>query len=200
MSIDFCDELAARGGQLNLSTSDNQAVFVMDSLRSEPSIAGNLVDVTGLYAYYQLFRWLIGRELSLHSVGIGPGQRDTSLPFLKLFNVPMLAGGRTCSLVFSAALLEEPNTRQSSELPALVARFLCEVIGSTQDSLTQQIQALINAAIHQNSTVPTMDQLVRILQIPELTLRRRLTEAGTSFREIKTNSLFEATQYYPVAG
>lgn len=200
LCIDFCAALAPRGGQLNLSVSDSQALFTMDSLRTRPSIASNIVDVTGLYSYYQLFRWLIGREISLASVGIGLGQRENSLPFLKLFNAPMLAGGRICSLEFSAALLKQPIIRQCSEFPDFMARFPCDVLGLTPNSLTQQIQALVSAAIYQRLPVPTMEQLSATLQIPESTLRRRLTKAGTSFREIKTSSLFEAAQYYLLRG
>ncbi len=196
LAIEFCDALTPRGGKHSLRINDNRAVFSMDSLRGEPSMASNLVDVTGLYAYYQLFRWLVGRALPLHSVGIGPAQRANSLPFLKLFDAPMLAGGQAYSLIFPATLLAAPVIRLTSELPAFLARFPCEVLGSTQDSLAQQIQALISAAIQQNSTLPTMEQIARALEIPESTLRRRLTQAGTSFRTIKTTSLFEAAQYY----
>lgn len=194
--IEFSEMLHPRNGKQAITIVDGVVVFSLDTLRRSHSPISHLVDITGLYAFYQLFQWLIGIELPLLRVNIGQAQRDDLLPFLRLFNAPVLAGNENYSLEFSLEYLCQPVVRVNRELPAFIETFPCDVFGSKDNSLIRQIEALITAAIQQMSSIPTLTDMTNTLSIPESTLRRRLKQSGTSYRALREACLLEMAKRY----
>lgn len=194
--IEFSEMLHPRNGRQQMHIDDGVVVFSLDTLREFENPISHLVDITGLFAFYQLFQWLIGVELPLLRVNIGPAQRDDVLPFLRLFNAPVLAGKKKYTIEFPQAYLNQAVVRVNRELPAFIATFPCEVFGSIDNSLIRQIEALITAAIQQISSIPTLREMTNTLGVPESTLRRRLKQAGTSYRTLRENCLLEMAKRY----
>jgi len=61
----YCETLYPRAGRIELRINRNMASFCLDSLRNNPTTASSLVDITGLFAFRQLFQWLVGVDLQL---------------------------------------------------------------------------------------------------------------------------------------
>lgn len=194
-AIDLCARysvtLYPRAGQLFLAGDGDTASLQLDSLRPQTTPASSLVDITGLFAFRQLLQWLAGRELPLRRVSIGPIQRDDVLPFLKLFRAPVLAGGDLYSLDFDAAALDWPCVRGRAEFEHFFALFPCAVFGIRASGVGGQVSALMMASLEQGEGVPGQARLAEILEIPLSTLRRRLREAGTGYRELREQCLSE---------
>ena len=89
---DFAAMLYPRAGKLWVERGEDTVKFLQHSLRGERTVAANLVDVTGLFAFKQLFAWLVGGVLQPIRVCIGPMSRADILPFLRLFNTSVLTG------------------------------------------------------------------------------------------------------------
>lgn len=190
----FCAMLHPRAGQLGLQVRGDTATFHLDSLRPVTTTASALVDITGLFAFQQLFQWLVGIELPLRQVGIGSIRRDDVMAFLKLFRAPVLAGGKNYTLEFNRSALDLPVVRTQSEFSRFFSVFPCGVFELTANPLPQQVSALLYAAARQGEGLPTQQQLAAGLGIPLSTFRRRLAGAGTSFRHLREACLRDVAQ------
>lgn len=188
----FAGMLHPRAGLVRLQTSGARASFRLDSLRGQASTAGSLVDITGLFAFLQLFQWLLGRELPLQQVRIGPIRRQDVLPFLRLFRAPVLAGGDDYALDFDAAALALPVVRKPLEFNAFFHSFPCAVFGARAPSLPAQVGALMAAALRHGSPLPGQVQLALDLGLPLSTFRRRLRQGGSSYRVLREAALRNA--------
>ncbi len=188
----FADMLQPRAGRIRLESAAGRASFRLDSLRGQPSTAGSLVDITGLFAFLQLFQWLLGRELPLEQVRIGPIRRQDVLPFLRLFRAPVLAGGEDYALDFAAAALELPVVRSPSEFPEFFHSFPCAVFGVRGHSLPGQVAALLSAALRHGAPLPSQGQLAEELGLPLSTFRRRLRQGGSNYRALREAALRNA--------
>lgn len=189
---EFVGMLAPRCGATSLTLLDDQtAIFKMDSYRNSNDAVANLVDITGLYAFYQLFQWLVAAPLPLQQVGLGPCQREDVMPFLNLFGAPALASGPLLSLTFDARWLKAPVARRSTELTGFLAHFPCSIFHQQSDSLAEQVATLIRAHLDQQAVLPSQADIAAILQLAESTMRRKLQQAGTGFRRLRDQCLYE---------
>jgi AraC-like DNA-binding protein len=186
--------LSPRAGQVTLTSNDETAIFQLDSLRRARSSATSLVDITGLFSFLQLLQWLGGVEFPLQLVRIGPLEREDLMPFLKLFRAPVLAGGDQYSLEFPATHLARPVVRTRAEFTEFFALFPCAVFSNPAHGLTQQVDALISAAVMQGRPIPSLTEVARTLERPPSTFRRQLQRAGTSFRLLREDSLAAQAQ------
>jgi AraC-like DNA-binding protein len=196
IAIDYSDIIHPRNGRQRLKQADGLAVFSMDTLRAVPTPVSHLVDIVGLFAFYQLFQWLIGSELELNRVVIGPAQRDDVLPFLRLFNAPVLTGKDRYTIEFPADYLQQPVVRSKNELPAFIATFPCEVFAHTDNELIKQVEVLMMAALQQMAPLPTLQELRKTLGLSESTFRRKLQSSGTSYRGLREQCLKAMAQRY----
>ncbi|MDO8861223.1 helix-turn-helix domain-containing protein [Haliea sp. E1-2-M8] len=185
----FARMLHPRAGRIRLEIARGRASFRLDSLRGQASTAGSLVDITGLFAFLQLFQWLLGRELPLRQVRIGPIRRQDVLPFLRLFRAPVLAGGEDYALDFDAAALSLPVVRAPSEFAAFFHSFPCAVFGARAHSVPAQVSALLAAALRHGAPLPSQVQLAADLGLPLSTFRRRLQQGGSNYRSLREAAL-----------
>ncbi|CAA0106748.1 putative HTH-type transcriptional regulator [Halioglobus japonicus] len=186
---DYCAMLHPRAGQIRLTMVGENAVFQLDSLRRERSSAATLVDITGLFSFLQLLQWLGGAQFPLKQVRIGPLEREDLIPFLKLFRAPVLAGGDQYSLEFVATHLARPVVRTRAEFAEFFELFPCAVFHDPAHGLTQQVDALISAAVMQGRAIPSLEEVAATLERPPSTFRRQLQRAATSFRILRDNCL-----------
>ena len=195
-AIDICQQFARmlhpRAGSIRLEAVADRASFRLDSLRGQASTAGSLVDITGLFAFLQLFQWLLGRELPLRQVRIGPIRRQDVLPFLRLFRAPVLAGGEDYALEFEGAALGLPVVRAPSEFAAFFHSFPCAVFGAQAHSLPAQVSALLVAALRHGAPPPAQAQVAADLGLPLSTFRRRLQQGGSNYRSLREAALRNA--------
>lgn len=190
--IDFAAMIAPRAGRLSLESCDSGYRFVHNSLRSSQSLASALVDITGLFAFKQLFQWLSGGTVVPNTVSIGPLKRNEILPFLHLFNIPVVATGAVYYLQYSAADLERPVVASAGAFAAFFEFFPCAVYTPGELPLGNQVSSLLSAAIRQSTPLPGLVQVARSLGLAPSTLRRNLAQCGTSFRELRVQCQYDA--------
>ncbi|MAT95246.1 MAG: AraC family transcriptional regulator [Halioglobus sp.] len=188
----YCASLYPRGGHVTLRGTASRAEFVLDSLRTEQSAASSLADIMGLFGFYQLFQWLVGVELPLERVCIGPVGREDVLPFLKLFRTPVLVGGDEYALQFAGGAPDLPVVRSSADFPAFFEIFPCGVFHTGREGLRQQVAAVLAAAAEQGTGLPTQAELAATFGLSLSSFRRRLAEGGSSFRALREEALLEA--------
>ena len=192
LCIRYLESIAPRAGRMRLLKSGEQAQIVLDSLRQQVSSARSLLDITGLFAYYQLFQWLVDRTIPLHQVRIGPAQRDDVLPFLKLFRAPVLAGGHDYAITLDTRALRWPVVRTGAEFKSFFELWPCNVFKTRQITLSQQLVTLLAAAVRSGELIPTQMQLAQDLDMSLSTFRRTLKNDGNSYRQLREAVVQEA--------
>lgn len=195
-AAEFCTMLYPRAGTLSLGQNGRQAVFRMDSLRRVKTSAACMVDLTGLFYYMQLFGWLIGQPLRPTHVFLAHPRREDAMPFLGLFNAPVTTGAQTYGFEFDAALLDRRVVRQPGELGAFLEDFPYRLIGAPAEvvSLSQQVRAVLDAALAHGARLPTLPELAVRFDVSEPTLRRRLAADNCSYSVLREHCLREAAE------
>jgi len=193
--IDYCSMLYPRAGLPALQTEGGLARFSLDSLRGQSTTITNLVDITGLHAFFQLFCWLVGHRIELLEIGCSKQNRPAVLPFLALFGAPAMADTQTYSFSFRSTVLLEAVVRTRRELGDFLRVYPCSIFGEVEYASTrQQVRALLDAAVQQGAALPTLSQLAAVLRVSEVTLRRRLRSEETSYRALRDACLIEAAR------
>ena len=195
-AAEFCAMLLPRAGKLSLESKGASATFHMDSLRHKRSSAACLVDLTGLFCYLQLFAWLTGQALRPHGVFLAHPRREDAMPFLGLFDAPVVVGKPTYGFSFDSSLLARPVIRQPAELAAFLVDFPFRLIGAPASvlSVTQQVRGFIEAALAHGLELPTLSTIAAALGISEPTLRRHLAAEGSSYLQLRRLCLLESAQ------
>jgi len=111
------------------------------------------------------------------------------LPFLRLFQAPVLAGGEGYALDFPLEALALPVVRTPAEFPAFFTNFPCDVFGPRGRALAEQVSALLAAALRQGAALPSQAQLAGGLGLSLSTFRQRLHAAGTGYRALREEAL-----------
>lgn len=187
----YTGALHPRAGEIGLHQGNRELVFTLDSLRAETTSASQLCDITGLFAFLQLFQWLAGVDLRLEQVRIGPIERDDVMPFLKLFSAPVLAGGNTYALHFPAAVGALPVVRRIDEFDEFFEVYPCAVFGRGVADLSGQVAAILDASVRRGGGVPSQKTLADSLAMPLSTFRHRLRRSGTAFGRLREQCLRE---------
>ncbi|MEZ5571269.1 MAG: helix-turn-helix domain-containing protein [Halioglobus sp.] len=106
-----------------------------------------------------------------------------------MFRAPVLAGGDSYTLRFSAGALALPVVRTSADFTPFFAVFPCGVFEFTGSGLPEQVLALLHASVRQGAGLPNQQALARSLDIPLSTFRRRLASEGASYRQLREECL-----------
>ncbi len=198
VAADFCAMLLPRAGALALECYEGRAVFWMDSLRVRASRAALLVDATGLYAYMEFFGWLIAQPLQPQRFMLGHPRRDDAEPFIALLPAPITVSHRRYGFEFDAQLLKSPIRRTPEQLTDFLQRFPGAALAGMPvgATLKHRARSRLVAALSDAGTLPDATVLAAEMGVSTATLRRRLAEAGSSYRELRDECLKEAAEYY----
>lgn len=185
----FTGMLYPRAGKFTVRYTANSLRVSLDSLRTQRTMASSLVDIAGLFAFKQLFHWLSNGRANCRQVGIGEIPRSDLMPFLLLFNVPVLAEGEKLYLEYELSVEATVVVATPGEFEAFFKDFPCKLFEQIHQSLEQQTSALITAAVKQALPIPSQIDIAATLQIPLSTFRRKLAASNDSFRGIRDRCL-----------
>ncbi|NIB41734.1 AraC family transcriptional regulator [Pseudomaricurvus alkylphenolicus] len=188
---DFASMLYPRAGDLHIIKGEETVKFTQNSVRGERTVAADLVDITGLFAFKQLFHWLVNGLVQPMRVCIGSISREDVLPFLQLFNTSVLTGGDVNFLEYDKRDLDKAVIVTPGDFQAFFEVFPCGVFEPTKSELVQQVSALISASVHQALPIPSLVQIAKTVDIPSSTFRRQLADQDTSYREIRDQCLMD---------
>ncbi len=111
---------------------------------------------------------------------------DYAARYQEIFHCPVMFNAPEHLIMFDAALLERP-LKHANPLTKKVleqeCRQLCERLNEKM-TLTNKIR---HELLFTDGDFPTLDQLAHRINMPERTLRRRLTTEGTSYKDILTD-------------
>ena len=193
----FNEAMEDRGGVLLTVQHGALAQFTMETHRRHRDGAALLVDLTGLYFYYQLFSWLIGRPLPLQEVGVAYAEPGQAHPLLGVFGVPLHFDQPVNSLSFAARFLDHKVVRSYAELEDIIDYFPFDLglNGIPESTLSDQVRLLLLDALQHRGRAPSCSAVAQLFHASTATLRRRLRAEGISYAELRAACQREAAEY-----
>lgn len=175
-----------RMGQMVVQRKGDRVSLFCSGGRSDDNELDFTVILIGQVMYHSVFSWLIGKSLG------GLLKIDFPQVASRCINVEhlpfaMQLGAERQELQFSAALLDQPVVRTMVDCEVLPT--LGFMAGFRMDNdpleLARRSRHFLVRALQEKQELPSFEHLARHLAIGPVTLRRRLSSVGTSYREIR---------------
>ena len=148
---------------------------------------------TGLSSFARLFGWLVGKDLAPLTVKVcyAPVLDDYLVSWLLPWRVEYEAADNF--LCFPARYLTLPLLRNAAELDELLATFPFDLTAghARVTPASAWVRRIFATALAHQTAPPAMAPLARQIGISVATLKRRLTDEGTSVRELKDSCRHE---------
>ncbi|WP_158601540.1 AraC family transcriptional regulator [Zhongshania marina] len=149
-----------------------------------------------LHNTHRLFTWIIGHYVAIESVKLSYSPPEHASVYTILFsNAPVHFNSPYCGLVFQNDILSSPVIQNHASLRKFLRHPAYELImvAIESESWSSKIQSIIGKNI---STAPSFDILAEQLGIHPQTLRRRLADERTTYRNIKNHLRRDVAIYY----
>ncbi len=186
---DAFEAVDGRYGRMLLRVHSEIAELKLDSLRSHRSVAGCAIDLSGVAHFHGLLGWLLGLRMPAGQVAMNYDRSTFDALELPKFPVPLLLEAGWTGFSFPAGYLDHPVARSMDEVVDWSRHsFLFNLTElEAQSSVADSIRSIAMAALRDEARLPAFEQLVTRLASSPATLRRRLREAGTSYKRIKNS-------------
>lgn len=176
--------------RLRLTEDDGEARVSFDM--SEAGRPPGIVIDTMLTITHRFMAWTIGGRLRLRRVEV-PYPRDPEVDdYDVVFGAPVVFSATDPTLVFDAALLEQPINRGEDELQAFLRNAPSGVLGPRDYSISPaaRVRRILQRGL--DGDWPGADDIAAELAMSPPTLRRKLRDEHTSLKEIREQILRDA--------
>lgn len=192
----FNEVMQERGGIIAVSELNGVAHFTMEVPGRAKNAAAFLIDMTGIYFYYQFFSWLIGQRLPLMEVRITHREGDYPLSLNETFQASVRFDQKTNALQFPASVLDQRVVRSYAELKQIIDYFPFNLAMNRagQSTWSDHLRLLLLDSLQHRHRIPEFTALAQLLHLSPATLRRRLSDEGTSYVDLRTQCLKEIAE------
>lgn len=194
-------ERALRKGVLfyNLTQHESMAMTLADdatTVRLEISFVDPDLDPAHYFLefwatiWYRLIGWLAGGVPPLLEATFSyPRPAHYAHELAYIFRCPHIFESPTTALIFDREFLQKPIVRNREELKRFLSLAPLGFMTVPEDefSVARQVRAVLFGERALPLDFPPLPALARQLNMTEQTMRRRLREESTSYREIKEN-------------
>ncbi|WNO73006.1 AraC family transcriptional regulator [Streptomyces sp. AM8-1-1] len=173
------------GPDLALTRDGDEAAFVVrnDLGRDEDRFLAECLVVI----WHRLCSWFIGRRIPLLRAGFGypPPPHHDEYPYL--FGCPVRYGEPVTTAVFSAHWLASPLLRDEPALEEMLRASPFELLSRREYAATvgEQVRRALARSLRASPRLPSLDETAARLAVSPATLRRRLQQEETSYRQLK---------------
>ncbi|HET7691237.1 MAG TPA: AraC family transcriptional regulator ligand-binding domain-containing protein [Nocardioidaceae bacterium] len=177
-----------------------QETSIVIRLGDPESDPDQLLALTGLMASHRVIAWGIRQRFPLLRVELPVAEVTHARTVEQLFGAPLVLGAAP-AIVFASALLARPLMRTEQEIDEFVARAPRDLLTLPRYdvSTSDRVRRIIEPALRSGDW-PSAEDAARRLSVSPQTLRRRLSDEGTSFREVSDEVRRDAAVVSLVAG
>lgn len=149
-----------------------------------------------LVIWHRFVSWLAGQELTLERIEFDYPMPPHADEYRRIFTVPLVFDQPATRLIFPARQLALPVIRDDAELHGFLATSPADLLARPAESQSHlaQIRSLIGRDLSQ--PLPDFETVAEHLHLSPQTLRRRLRDEHTSYREIKDELRRDVALYY----
>jgi len=177
-----------RCGRMRLVHQDGSALLQLDAMRASPGGAAEcLIDLFGLIEIHGLLSWFIGRPILTDPVALAHSERTYLALELPDLPFPIRFDAGWSGFGFDPSFLDHPLVRSADELAERPRNSLLFQGRSPPKgpSLPDQVREIALRALRELHDFPAFTAVAVMIGQSEATLRRRLGNEGTSYRQIK---------------
>lgn len=176
--------------QMSLAIEDEHVYFTSEFRRPELDFEHFYIEYWHV-TWHRFASWFIGKPIKLLGAYINYTPLDPA-EFALLFRCSTHLKSKYNRLVFHKKYLQEPVIKTQEDLQVFLRRAPIDMltIPGEDTSLTARIKQLLDPRPFRDGDIlnlPTSKQLAKTLGISEQTLRRRLSDEGSSYQKIKDN-------------
>jgi len=188
-SCELFEAVDGRLGYMTLTERGGLAHVGIGGDRGPDPELGLFVAIQGLTMQHAIFSWLIGRDIP------AVGQLDLSGSLLDLFDAAAVPfrlefGAAEPALVFPSTHLDQPVIRSIEDCEGIATlTFLFGTVRRDDpDEIAARTRRTISLVLKEKQRLLPLDRVATMLGMSRMTLRRRLSAAGTSFNRIRDES------------
>ena len=176
------------GVSMSLTVENGTAHFTYEILRSG-SLATDQVGDGAVVMMFKIVRELCGRDREPSTVWFAHAKPDNLLPYRRCFGVPLTFDAEHYAVSFPESWLKLPLGNADPELRRLLQQQIGELESKFPDEFPEQVRSALRTGIPAGHS--SAEQIAALFSIHSRTLHRRLTAAGTGFRELLEQEQFE---------
>lgn len=139
-------------------------------------------------------RTLAGEDIAPREITFTHGPPDDTSIHESFFRCPVRFSAQKSELVFRAEDLARPLAKADPQLGAFLCGIANEALEKRADDPLDRVRSIVAEELQRG--VPTLTIVAKRMATSERTLRRRLDESGTSFREMLDASRAELARRY----
>lgn len=168
-------EIATSGGDTRISVDFGPSDADPDALMA----------ITALMACHRVIAWGLRHRFVLTRVELPERPRLHQSAFDTLFASPLVYGAERPAIVFDSRLLRRPVMRDAAEIEQFLSRAPADLLTRPTYTVTvgDRVRRILAPAT-ESGTWPTAEQVAARLTMSPQTLRRRLSDEGTSYRQV----------------
>jgi AraC-like DNA-binding protein len=196
----FCRQLAGASPELHPPLQDLQGGCVLHIFPDSGEFAAQDSDmawysIAHTMAVWRRFcSWLIGTQIELQAVHIQLPEPAEPSYLKRIFDCPMLFEQEHNGLVFEQTYLQAPLVHDEESLRQFLRNAPYHLLANTEvdsdDGIVAQMRRVIGNDLSRD--FPSVVSMADSLHMSVRTLRRRLKEVGTSYKEFKDQTRCEA--------
>lgn len=173
--------LHAQGARIKITVQGKLARFSYHVY--EPQVEAVMQIEDGAMAWgYNLLQELCGEGFELTSVFFLHRPPRDLRPYEKLFGVPLSFNSEHEGLYFNAAFLDQPLGRRDPDLERLLQKEVDRIQATFHDDFLDHFQRVLHSVLWVRPA--SADELAALFSMSGRTLKRRLGEYGTNYREV----------------
>lgn len=182
-----CDASDGRFGRVHLRQRDGRAEVHLDELGSRLTIETALILLYSVAEFHSLLQWLIAEPLHLSGIYLGHDSSVFSGFGLPPLPVPVKMEAEWTGFAFPERLLAYPaEWKAESVMDRPDGNFL---FGNDADQIKQdlveRVRRIAMRGLRERQTALRLDEIGGEIGMSVATLRRRLLDQNTSYRQIK---------------
>lgn len=176
--------------KISLEIEDDHVYFTSEFRRPELDFEHFYIEYWHVI-WHRFASWYIGKPIKLLGCYINYTPLDAA-EFEVLYRCPTYLKSKYNRLVFHKKYLQEPLVRSQSDLQVFLKRAPIDMLTMPGEdtSLTAHIKQVLEPRDLKDGDIlklPSSDQLAKLLDMSEQTLRRKLSAEGISYQQIKDN-------------
>jgi AraC-like DNA-binding protein len=179
--------LHIRGAVTKLEVVGKTAMFSYEIYQADAEATDQIKDAA-VATMYNIMRDLCGPHWDLVEVRLSHRKPADVAPFRRFFQAPLLFDADENALVFFADTLRRPLPEVDPALRRLLTAQIEALEQRYSDQFPEQVRSVLHTALLTDHA--RADQVASIFSMHSRTLHRRLTAAGTSFRELLEESRY----------
>ncbi|MDX1696132.1 MAG: AraC family transcriptional regulator, partial [Ketobacteraceae bacterium] len=144
---------------------------------------------------YQLCHFLVGNKFAATEVDFAYPEPVYAAEYHKVFDCPLRFSAPNNAIRVPTAVLNEPLIMSSPQVAAL-CKAQCDALIKNLSVHDEFVESLRRFLIDAKPDFPTVDEMAERLHISARTLRRRLQERDTTYRDLLDEIRLELAQQY----